>query len=77
MRDEARLRSLNIQREALLRRIRDAAETRTGPLTVPPMKLALEALENLIARESAEDDPGNGQLARPATAHLGRVPEHK
>jgi hypothetical protein len=48
-----RLRNLETQREALLRRIVEAKEGRSAELLVPQMCLALEALDQIIARERA------------------------
>ena len=51
-----RLRSLRVQREALQARIAEARERSSAEYMVPQMKLALEALEAMIAREEAKDD---------------------
>ena len=48
-----RLRSLQAQREALVRRIADAKDGPSASLLVPQMTLALEELDRIIAREQA------------------------
>ena len=57
----SRLRSLQVQREALIRRIADAKEGPSASLLVPQMTLALEELDKIIAREQAAGtDAANG-----------------
>lgn len=55
-----RLRNLKVQREALLKRIADAKEGPSASFLVPQMSLALDALDDMIAREEAEADTERG-----------------
>ena len=52
-----RLSNLLTQRGALEERINDARGKPTGYLMVPTMQLALDALDDLIARERAAIEP--------------------
>ena len=49
-----RLRSVTVQREALLTRIAEARERPSADFLVPQMLMALEALDALIAREETK-----------------------
>ena len=55
MRDEARLRDLRLQRVALEARLKEAREKASSSIMAPQMERALAALNDLIAREEADD----------------------
>lgn len=57
MATQNRLHRLREQREALVGRIKEARIAATAAVTVPSMLLALEALDDLIAREEGESRP--------------------
>ena len=50
-RADARILDLKLQREALAKRIEEAAEKESASVTVLPMQRALQALDELILRE--------------------------
>lgn len=53
MSEAPRITDLKLQRVALEARIKEAAERPAADVTVPAMERALQALDDLIAREEA------------------------